>query len=96
MGYPLDTESEFTLEHNRLIMWRGANRAQWTFSIYLLSLNSVQALVDRVVNPAIALTSLETNDPILAILPDDLPGLVSYENRDVLIADEGDAEPEGI
>jgi hypothetical protein len=96
MGYPLDAESEPTIEHNRLIMWPGANRAQWTFSIYLLSLNSNEALFDRVVTPAITLASLETEDGILEILPDDLPGLVRYKNEDVPFADDGDAEPEGI
>ncbi|WP_295454692.1 hypothetical protein [uncultured Thiodictyon sp.] len=96
MGYPLDAKSEPTLVHNRLIIWPRANRTQWTFSIDLLSLDSSQALLDSIVTPAIALASLEAEDGILQILPDNLQGLVVYKNEDGLIAVDGERESEGI
>lgn len=82
--------------HKRLIVWPGLKRngpiLLCTFSIYLLSLDSSQALLDRVVTPAISLASLALleENSIVGILPD-WDGLVRYESEDVLTAGEEDA-----
>jgi hypothetical protein len=85
MAYPLDQEHHPRLKDNRLILWEGSGadwkKDQWTFSISLLSLDSSQALLDRVIKPAIAL--LRGVD-VKTALPDDLPGLVIYQDESVL------------
>lgn len=85
MGYPLMEDDECRLEHNRLIAWGELNgdwkMAGWTFSLRLLSLNSSQDLLNRVVKPAIALLK---GEPVTTALAEDLPGLVFYSDENVL------------
>lgn len=85
MGYPLMEDDEWRLEHNRLIAWGELNgdwkMAGWTFSLRLLSLNSSQDLLDRVVKPAIALLK---GEPVTTALAEDIPGLVFYSDESVL------------
>lgn len=92
MAYPVDQEHHPRLKDNRLILWEGSGadwkKDQWTFSIRLLTLDSSQALLDRVIKPAIAL--LQGTAATLA-LPDTLPGLVIYPDESVLNQAAGEA-----
>lgn len=85
MGYPLEQEPPFCLKDNRLIVWGGQGNDwksnSWTFSIRLLTLDSSQALLDRVIKPAIALLK---GSAVTAALPEDLPGLVLYPDESML------------
>ena len=85
MGYPLDEDPAITIKDNRLIVWEGPGTTWkkdcWTFSIRLLTLDSSNALLERVINPAIALLN-ET--PVTSSLPDDLLGLVLYSDINFL------------
>lgn len=85
MGYPLDPETPYRLEHNRLIVygddegdWKSRG---WTFSIRLLTLDSSQALLDRIIKPAMMLINKQ---PVLSALPDNLTGLVIYAGLESL------------
>ena len=82
MHYPLE---EAQIKNNRLLFWNheteGWNKDEWTFSIRLLTLDSSQALIDRVIHPAIALLR---GEEITKALPDDLIGLVIYSDERVI------------
>jgi len=72
-----------TTEHNKhLIVWPGPRdglrNSEWTFSLRLLTLDSGQTLLERVVRPAIRLASLAAGADIADVLPDNLPGLLAY------------------
>ncbi len=91
MGYPLvaDPTDPYKILENRLIAFGdlkdGWNARGFVFSLRLLTLDSSQALIERVINPAIALLKGETDVKIA--LPDDLPGLVMYpDGYDLSIA----------
>jgi hypothetical protein len=85
MSYPLDQEEPYRLEHNRLITWGDKDKdwksLAWAFSLRLLSLDSSQSLLDRIIMPAIMLIK---DEPIITALPDDLPGLIIYPDIGVL------------
>jgi|GEM_PF-2595555 len=71
------------IEHNNhLIVWPGRDgiwqQSEWTFSLRLLTLDSTQSLLDRVVMPAIGLASLAAGADIADLLPENLPGLLAY------------------
>lgn len=74
-----DAEHCTRIEADRLIVWEGEGtdwkRRQWTFSVELLTLESSQALLDRIVRPAIALLN---GEPAGAALPDAMPGLFRH------------------
>ena len=91
MCYPLDPDSPYQLIENRLIVWGdiegGWKEHEWSFSIRLLTLDSSQALLDCVINPAIALlrvTPGTLRTDALVALPDTLVGLVKYADKSVL------------
>lgn len=86
MTYPmLDKESDYALESNRLIIWGERNKVwtdlSWTFSIRLFTLDSTEALRERVVAPVIKLLKGAT---ATEALPDTLPGLVMYDDESPL------------
>lgn len=88
MGYPLDDEP-FHLDHNRLIMWGDGKRQSmadwknnlWTFSLKLLSLEKKDDLMSSIIEPSM---SLLRGVPTPEALPEDMPGLVMFDNPDVL------------
>lgn len=89
MGFPLTAYPNLFLQDCRLVRWGKPNgdwkSSQWTFSLRLLSLDSSQALLDRIIRPAIALIC---DEPVKTALPDTLPGLVLYPEDIVPRAEE--------
>jgi hypothetical protein len=86
MGYPLELEDDqpYRILNGRLIVW-GEQSADWrqngfVFSLRLLTLDSSQALIDRVIKPALALIK---SVPVTTALPDDMPGLILYSDESV-------------
>jgi len=79
MDYPLVTPARS--DFNRLLVWDqdrgGWQRNDWTFTLQLLTLHSSDALVERLIKPAMALIKEEG---VESALPSDLPGLVIYRD----------------
>jgi hypothetical protein len=87
MSYPLEKDDSVSIEDKRLIVWGERNddwkSANWTFSVRLLTLDSSQALLDRVIRPALKLLQGKSASEAL---PDNLPGLVLYPDNSALYA----------
>jgi len=84
MKFSNGAEDEQRVEADRLIVWDGEGtnwkQREWTFSVELLSLESSQALLDRVVKPAIALLN---GEPAGTALPDAMRGLFRHSSQRV-------------
>jgi hypothetical protein len=83
VGFPLAEDATLKLVDKRLIVWGEAgndrSKPAWTFSLRLLTLDSSDALLERIVKPALALLN---GKPVTLALSDDLPGLVFYQESD--------------
>lgn len=74
IGFPLDVEESHKITNNRLLNW---NESQWTYSLRLMSINSIEDLVKYVVEPALTLLSGKN---VIDALPDEWLGkaLIRY------------------
>ena len=87
MGWPFDEEeSEYLLSGDSLWVWPYTDREdgpqwkkrQWAFSVKLVSLNSEEDLKNKVVGPMI---SMLNGDFVNTALPDNLDGIIRYEEN---------------
>jgi hypothetical protein len=74
IGFPLDVEESHKITNDRLLNW---SEGQWTYSLRLMSINSIEDLNKYVVEPALALLSGEN---VIDALPDEWLGktLIRY------------------
>lgn len=89
IGFPLinDEDEPFEIINDRLLFWGSQessewNKCGWAYSLRLMSLNSPEDLKRHVIEPMLALLGGES---VLNALPDTLPALVKYPEKEQLI-----------
>lgn len=83
MFYPLSKLGNPTIKSRRLLVWPVPNNdnrtdVEWTFSVPLLSLDSSQSLLNRIVHPAIALA---TEVDLQRAFGEEQSALVEYDDE---------------
>ena len=92
IGFPLEVDKDepFKIINDRLLVWDSLelsewNKCQWAYSLRLMSLNSPEDLKKHVIKPMLALLG---GADVLSALPDSLPALVKYPEKEHLISIE--------
>lgn len=88
IGFPWD-ESEFMVVDDRLMLWSEHGTAawgqgEWQYSLRLIDLNTPEEVYRHCVAPALALLS---NMAPREALPDDLPALLRYPEKSLLLGE---------
>ncbi|MGD9583418.1 MAG: hypothetical protein AB7V26_07080 [Lysobacterales bacterium] len=93
VGFPAEADPDLIIFHECLIAWQltpdGANwkKFEWTFTVLLLSINSVDDLQTKVIGPALSLLKNGcTDETVMVAFPDELfaQGLVRYKDREAV------------
>lgn len=92
IGFPLedDEDEPFKVIIDRLLFWGNQempewNKCGWAYSLRLMSLNSPDDLKKHVIEPMLALLG---GADVQSALPDSLPALVKYPEKEHLISIE--------
>lgn len=83
IGFPAQGWQPWRNEAQRLLTWGDSDSPfgdEWTYSLRLAQMEGDDALLRGVIAPALALLE---GKPATEALPDDLPGLVFYQDKDL-------------